>query len=83
MALTIATKAKNLTARQRIAMRELAGFSRDKWVRGDYLEADVRRSLSSLIVWQMIEGKQVRAARRTDYRFTDFGRQVLASVVHQ
>jgi hypothetical protein len=80
MALTLATKANKLTYRQRKAVKALAEYSTTNWVRGDYLSGDIRRSLSSLIVWRMIEGKQVRAAHRTDYRFTDFGREIAAKV---
>ena len=64
-----------MTPHQIRALLNLHDFARgtDRWTRGDYLEARDRAALSSLIVWRLVEGKQIKAARRTDYRLTAAG----------
>lgn len=76
-------KLKNLTPKQRKAMIDLyeATDGTTRWKAPEYLDAGNPRILSTLVCYGLVDAKQIRAARRTDYRLTDDGIALTAPMV--
>jgi hypothetical protein len=73
-----------LTPRQQQALADIFHAQQfiapGAWITPDILNAGLRRTLSTLIPYGLVKGRQSRTARRTDYRLTGEGQRVAAEV---